>query len=120
MKRSHAPIFWLLFGAGGMIAALIGVPMVWISGFDAAFGLLISPAMLSFDNMRAFAQDPFGKLFLFITTSLFAWHAMHRIFHSLHDVGIPAGTAAKLICYGGALTITITAGTALLLLPGFN
>ena len=24
MKRSHAPIFWLLFGGGGMLAALLG------------------------------------------------------------------------------------------------
>lgn len=116
MKRSHAPIFWLLFGAGGMVAALCGAAMVWISSFDAAFGVLLNPNLLSFENMRAFAQHPVGMLFLFVTTSLFAWHAMHRIFHSLHDVGIPAGAAAKLICYGGALAITITAATALLAL----
>ena len=116
MKRSHAPIFWLLFGAGGMVAALFGVAMVWIGNFDAAFGLLINPNLLSFDNMRAFARHPIGQLFLFATTSLFAWHAMHRIFHSLHDAGISAGTVAKLVCYGGAMAITITAGTALLTL----
>ncbi len=116
MKRSHAPIFWLLFGAGGMIAALCGVAMVWIGNFDAAFGLVLNPNLLRFENMQAFAQHPIGMLFLFVTTSLFAWHAMHRIFHSLHDVGISAGTAAKLICYGGAMAITITAGTALLTL----
>lgn len=114
MKRSHAPIFWLLFGAGGMVAALVGTAMVWIGSFDAAFGLLLSPTLLSYDNILTFAQHPVGMLFFFVTTSLFAWHAMHRIFHSLHDVGIPAGTAAKLICYGGALAITVTAGAALL------
>ena len=26
--RSHAPIFWLLFGAGGMLSALLGPMLV--------------------------------------------------------------------------------------------
>jgi fumarate reductase subunit D len=32
MKRSIAPIFWLLFGAGGMLAALTGPALVLITG----------------------------------------------------------------------------------------
>jgi fumarate reductase subunit D len=31
-KRSNAPIFWGLFGAGGMIAALVGPMLVFITG----------------------------------------------------------------------------------------
>ena len=31
LKRSHDPVFWLLFGAGGMIAALIGPMLAWLS-----------------------------------------------------------------------------------------
>jgi fumarate reductase subunit D len=30
MKRSNAPIFWLLFGAGGMLSALLGTALVLI------------------------------------------------------------------------------------------
>jgi len=39
MKRSIAPIFWLLFGAGGMLAALTGPAMVLITGLAAPTGI---------------------------------------------------------------------------------
>ena len=39
MKRSNAPIFWLLFGAGGMLSALLGTALVYITGFAAPLGL---------------------------------------------------------------------------------
>ena len=32
MKRSNAPIFWLLFGAGGMLSALLGSMLIFITG----------------------------------------------------------------------------------------
>ena len=39
---------------------------------------------------------------------------MHRIFHSLHDLGVPTGAAAKVICYGTALVLTLVAAAGLL------
>ena len=38
MKRSNAPIFWLLFGAGGMLAALLGPVLVAITGIAVPLG----------------------------------------------------------------------------------
>jgi fumarate reductase subunit D len=38
--------------------------------------------------MLALAQNWAGKGFLFVVIALFAWHAAHRIFHSLHDLGV--------------------------------
>ena len=32
MRRSNAPVFWLLFGAGGMLCALLGPVLVFITG----------------------------------------------------------------------------------------
>jgi len=32
MKRSNAPIFWLLFGAGGMLSALFATMLGFIMG----------------------------------------------------------------------------------------
>ena len=63
--------------------------------------------------MLAFAQHWVGKGFLFVVIALFVWHAVHRIFHSLHDVGVHTGALAKLACYGGALLITLVAAVAL-------
>jgi fumarate reductase subunit D len=55
---------------------------------------------MSYPRMLAFAQNFIGKGFIFAVIALFLWHAAHRIFHSLHDIGIHAGTGAKLLCYG--------------------
>lgn len=104
MKRSHAPIFWLLFGAGGMLAALTGPAFVYITGWMN---------LSSYAHVHAAAHSILGKLFLFFVVALFAWHAAHRILCSLHDVGIHKGLAAKFTCYGIAGVISLVAANAL-------
>jgi fumarate reductase subunit D len=114
MKRSNAPVFWLLFGAGGMLSALLGSMLVFLTGIAAPLGWPWGPQLLSYPRVLSFAQHGLGKLFLFVVIALFAWHAVHRIFHSLHDVGVRAGMASKLACYGTALAVTVAAGWGLL------
>lgn len=114
LKRSHAPIFWLLFGAGGLLAALIGPMLVFITGIGVPLGLVTPRDLMSYPRMLAFAQSWSGKLFLFAVVTLFLWHAAHRILHTLHDLGVPAGAAAKWVCYGVPLLATIAAAVALL------
>jgi fumarate reductase subunit D len=114
MKRSHAPIFWTLFGAGGMFSALLGPMLVFITGIAVPLGLLLSPDLMSYPRMLAFASHWAGKGFVFAVIALFTWHAAHRAFHSLHDLGIHAGALARLLCYGGALVITLLALWSLL------
>lgn len=113
MKRSHAPIFWLLFGAGGMLSALFGTALVFVTGLAVPLGWLPSDLM-SYPRMLALAQHWVGKGALFVVVMLFAWHAAHRIFHSLHDVGIRTGPVSALACYGSAAVLTVVAGAALL------
>ncbi len=114
LKRSNAPIFWALFGAGGMLSALFGPMLVFITGLAIPLGLLLPPDTLSYAKVLAFAQHFIGKSFIFAVIMLFLWHAAHRIFHTLHDVGIHAGTGAKLLCYGLALIGTLVAAVSLL------
>ena len=109
MKRSNAPVFWLLFGAGGMLSALLGTALVFVTGIAVPLGWVLPADLLSYPRVLAFAQNWLGKAFLFAVIALFAWHAMHRIFHSLHDVGVRAGTASKLACYGIAMAVTVAA-----------
>lgn len=113
MKRSNAPIFWALFGAGGMLSALVGAMLVWITGLAAPLGIGLSTATLSHANALAVAQSWPGKLAILIVIALFLWHAAHRIFHTLHDLGIHAGLLAKLLCYGSAMAGTVAALAAL-------
>ncbi len=114
MKRSNEPIFWSLFGAGGMLAALIGPALVFITGIAVPFGLIYAPDTMSYANMHAFAQNWIGKIFLFAVVSLFLWHAAHRIHILLHDFGVHAVTAVRVLTYGFALLGTLAAGYALL------
>ena len=114
MKRSNSPFFWLLFGAGGMLSALLGSALVIITGLATPLGLGLTSEFMSYPRMLAFAQNFVGKSFVFVLIALFAWHAAHRIFHSLHDVGIPHGTPSKIACYGSALAMTLVVGLSLL------
>ncbi|MFZ1099722.1 MAG: fumarate reductase subunit FrdD [Steroidobacteraceae bacterium] len=114
MKRSNAPLLWVLFGAGGMLAALFGPALVLITGIATPWGVALPADLLGYEHMLALAGHWWGKGLLFIVIALFAWHAMHRIFHSLHDLGIRTGAVAKLACYGGALTISVVTALALL------
>jgi fumarate reductase subunit D len=107
MKRSNQPFYWALFGAGGMLSALLGPMMVFITGVAVPLGWPLPSTLMTYPRMLAFAQNWAGKGFLFVVISLFAWHAAHRIFHSLHDLGIHNGAVAKLACYGLALAITL-------------
>jgi fumarate reductase subunit D len=114
MKRSNAPLFWLLFGAGGMLSALLGTMLVFITGLAVPLGWPLPSDLLSYPRMLALAQHAAGKAALFVVVMLFAWHAAHRIFHSLHDLGLHTGTVARIACYGGALALTLVVGGALL------
>ena len=116
MKRSNAPILWGLFVAGGMLSALLGAMLVSITGFALPLGWLLPPGAIGYDSMLRFVQHPLAKLFILAVIALFAWHAAHRIFHSLHDFGIDIHHALwpKLVCYGFALIGTLIAAWALL------
>jgi len=113
MKRSNAPIFWLLFGAGGMLSALLGAMLVFITGIAVPLGWPLHGELMSYPRMLGFAQHWLGKGFVFVVIMLFAWHAAHRILCSLHDIGIHKGPAAKAACYGAAVVVTAVAGANL-------
>ena len=112
-KRSNAPIFWSLFGAGGVVSALLGPVLVLIVGIAVPLGAGLSHDALAYSRMLAFAQSLIGKLLLFGVISLFLWHAAHRMFHCLHDFGVHPGIATKLLLYGTAFAGTVASAALL-------
>ncbi len=114
MKRSNEPIFWSLFGAGGMLSALIGVVLVFVTGIGVPLALLVSSDLMQYQHMLGFAQHWLGKIIVFSIISLFLWHAALRILNMMHDFGVHAGMGARTICYG--LTFACTIATAYWLL----
>jgi fumarate reductase subunit D len=114
MKRSNAPIFWSLFGAGGVLSALAAPVLVFITGIAAPTGFGMPPEALAYSRVLAFAQNTGGKLALFLVIALFLWHAAHRIYHCLHDFGVHAGVTTKVLLYGSAFAGSVAAAWLLL------
>jgi len=102
MKRSNKPIFWSLFGAGGMLAALIGPILVLTTGIAVPLGWLPADT-LSYERALAFGRSVPGKLALFLVVALFLFHGMHRLYHTLHDFGVHVGPGIKAACHGLAI-----------------
>lgn len=114
MKRSNKPVFWSLFGAGGMLAALIGTMLVFITGIAAPAGFLLPDDAMSYARMMALAQHWLGKLGILAVISLFLFHGCHRMYHCLHDVGVHVGAGIKALFHGFAAAGTLVAAYLLL------
>ncbi|MCK5817755.1 MAG: fumarate reductase subunit FrdD [Psychromonas sp.] len=113
-KRSHEPIFWGLFGAGGMLTAFISPAMILITGVLVPLGLL-GHETLSYEKVHVFATSWYGAIVLFILIALPLWHTLHRIFHGLHDLGFHKGRdIQQVFCYGFAFAVSVFVGTILL------
>jgi fumarate reductase subunit D len=109
MKRSHEPIFWSLFGAGGVLSALVAPILILITGIIAPIGVWMPPEALEYSRVLGFAQHWLGKALILAVISLFLFHAVHRIYHGLHDLGVHAGTGAMAAAYGSATIATLIA-----------
>lgn len=109
IKRSNKPIFWSLFGAGGMLSALIGPMLIFITGIAIPLGFLLPTETMNYDRMLAFAQNGFAKLAVLAVISLFLFHGLHRMYHCLHDVGIHVGAGLKAVFHGLAIAGTLVA-----------
>ena len=106
-KRSNEPVFWTLFGAGGVVAAFILPALILITGLAAPLGIPDS-GLLSYQRVSAFAASWPGAVFLFIVISLSLWHGLHRIYHSSHELGVHRGLSVlRMLCYGAALAGTL-------------
>ena len=112
MKRSNQPPLWVLFGAGGMLSALVGWALVLATGIAGPLGYF---DWMDAAHVAAFARHPLGKAFILAVIGLFLWHGAHRIFHTLHDLGVRAGTGAFVACYGSAFAGTVAAAVLLAL-----
>ena len=115
-RRSNEPIFWSLFGAGGVVAAFVLPTLILITGLAAPLGVP-TPGLLGYQRVSAFATSWAGAVFLWVVISLTLWHAFHRIYHSLHELGIHRGLLlVRVVSYGTALAGTLLAAYLLVAL----
>ena len=113
LQRSHKPIFWSLFGAGGMVSALTGPALVLATLILVPLGLLLPTGTFGYARVLAFVQWWPVKLALLALVCLYLFHAFHRFYHTLHDLGVHVGPGIKAACHSAAALLTVYAATLL-------
>ena len=117
-KRSVAPVFWLLFGAGGMLSALFGPALIILTGFMLPHGWGVPASFSDFAHVLGFVRHPIGKLVVLAVIALFFWHGAERLFLTLKDMRAGPPLVLRLMTYGVAALLTLVT-IALLLAIGF-
>ncbi|MBF0095011.1 MAG: fumarate reductase subunit D [Alphaproteobacteria bacterium] len=113
MAKSHKPIVWGPFAAGGTFAAFFNPVLILVTGILVPLGLL-SGDVLSYTRAHEFAGGWIGKLILFAFVALPAWHAAHRLRITVHDFGVRADILVAVLVYASAALATVVAIVSLL------
>jgi fumarate reductase subunit D len=108
-KTSNEPFFWLLFSAGGVVAAFLVPVHLFLFGIAVPLGWISAP---TYEALRTLLGHPIVRLYLFVFCSLPLFHWAHRFRYTLYD-GLQIQHLNTLIftfCYGGAVLGTLVAG----------
>jgi fumarate reductase subunit D len=109
------PLLWLLFSAGGTIAALLFPAVVFFVALAIPLGWVPTPPP---DALLRFLQHPLTRVALFVGISLPLFHWAHRFRYTLYD-GLQLYHLTNFIavlCYGAALAGSILAAWVLITL----
>ena len=108
-KRKIEPLLWLLFSAGGVLAALLLPILIFLFGLAFPLGWLSPPGHA---HLLAVLGHPLTRVVLFLLCMLALFHWAHRFRYTLYD-GLQIKHLNELInlfCYGGAIAGSVVAG----------
>jgi fumarate reductase subunit D len=108
-KRINEPFLWVLFSAGGMVAALLIPILLLLYGLAFPLGVLTPP---SYQSTLALVGHPLARLVVFVLCVLSLFHWAHRFRYTLYD-GLQIKHLNEVVfvfCYGGAIVGTVLAG----------
>lgn len=112
MKRNIDPFWWGVFGAGGVISALVLPVLLFLNGLAIPLGWIGAP---HYGDLLSFVKHPLARLFLFGVISLSLFHWAHRFRFTLYD-GLQLkhlNELVAIICYGSATFVTLLAAYTL-------
>jgi fumarate reductase subunit D len=101
-KRPIEPFLWLLFSAGGTLAAMLMPLLIFLFGLAFPLGWISPPR---YDHLYAVLSHPLTRLALFTLCTLGLLHWAHRFRYTLYD-GLQIKHLNEVInftCYGGAI-----------------
>ncbi|HKA91559.1 MAG TPA: fumarate reductase subunit FrdD [Haliangiales bacterium] len=111
-KRSVEPLLWMVFSAGGVMAALFIPILLILFGLAFPLGLIAAPGQA---QLLALLAHPVTRLVLFVVCLTSLFHAAHRLRYTLYD-GLQIkhlNELISLLCYGGAIVGSVVAGYVL-------
>ena len=100
--RTNEPLFWALFGGGGMLAVFTMPVLVVAFGLLVPFGVLGEPADVH-ERVAGFLTHPLAALAVCVALGLVLWHCCHRTWHALRDLGLHPPEVVRAGIYGVAL-----------------
>jgi fumarate reductase subunit D len=115
-KRPIEPLLWLLFSAGGVLAALLLPVLLFLFGLAFPLGWLSPP---EYGHLLGVLRHPLTRAALFLLCMLSLFHWAHRFRYTLYD-GLQIKHLNELInlfCYGGAVVGSVVAGFILWQVP---
>jgi len=116
MGRRITPFLWLLFSAGGTVAAFLFPIHLFLTAFGFPLGWFRAP---SYDYTLSYLGHPLGRLYFLGLISLPLFHWAHRFRYTLYD-GLKIKHLTPLVvtvCYGSALAGTVVAAYMLWQIP---
>jgi fumarate reductase subunit D len=115
-KRSNEPFLWLLFSAGGVVAALLLPIHIFLFGLAFPLGWLNAPP---YETLLGLAHSLPGRVYLLVLCILPLFHWAHRFRYTLYD-GLQIKHLNELVntfCYGGAVVGTLVSAYFIWQLP---
>ena len=106
IRPSLTPFLWMLFSAGGVLAALLIPVLLFLFGLAFPLGWITPP---SHAHLLAVLGHPLSRIGLVLFCVLCLFHWAHRFRYTLYD-GLQIkhlNELILLICYGGAIGGTI-------------
>ncbi len=103
------PLLWILFSAGGVVAAFLIPAHLFLQGIAFPLGWAKTP---DYTTTAALVAHPLARLYLFVLCSVPLFHFAHRIRYTLYD-GLQIKHLNEVIavcCYGSAVLGTLAAG----------
>ncbi len=108
-RRTIEPFLWLLFSAGGVLAALLIPVLLFLFGLAFPLEWIAPP---DWEHMVAVLGHPLVRVVLFLLCTLALFHWAHRFRFTLYD-GLQIKHLNEMInalCYGGAIVGSVVAG----------
>ena len=112
MAKSHKPVVWFPFAAGGTVIAFF-IPVIALLTLLAALGKI--PPGLSYESLHGLLADCLlAKLAVLGIIALSLWGSAHRLRCTAFDFGLRIDTIIATVVYAAAIAGSIA--TAIFLL----